>query len=99
MADMSSSSVLRDHFVNTMGRLYTMLEFDKQWVEVLREAVITTIVTKKQIKNHMGKKSFRALRQFQQACDKIDVMNAERAAVELGMKAEVIAGLKVLLER
>ncbi len=70
---------------------------DKQWVQILREAVITTIVTKQQIKNHMGKRSFRALKQFQQACEKIDVMNAERAAVELGFKVDTMVAMKALL--
>lgn len=72
---------------------------DRQYVAILKEAVISTIITPKQIKNHMGKRSWRALKQLNHAVEKCDVMNAERAAVELGLTAEVIAGLNVLLER
>ena len=70
-----------------------------EYLAVLKEAVINTIVAPKHIKNHMGKKSWRALKQFNQAIEKKQIMNAERAAVELGLTAEVIVGIKALLER
>lgn len=74
-------------------------EKDLEYLDVLKEAVINTIVRPNQIKNHMGKKSWRALKQFNHAWRKGSVMNAERAAVDLGLSAEVLVGLKVLLGR
>lgn len=98
MAGLTRMHPLQRHWYS-VAELRLMEEKDREYLAVLKEAVINTIVAPKQIKNHMGKRSWRALKQFNQAIEKKQTMNAERAAVELGLSAEVLVGIKVLLER
>lgn len=73
-----------------------LTDVEHAWREAL-QTMVREVTTAKEIKNRMGKKSFRALKRFNTALRSGQEALAEHEAVNLGVKLATIEAMKALL--